>query len=457
MSGLCAWPYTVDDAYIVAGYARRLATGLGYTRGSDVPSDGVTGPLWLVPGAAGAALGGDPVVAAKLAGLACVAVGAAVLLSRLAARSGGAVVAPLALVLLASQPTTATWGVAGLETGAALLGVVGAILAVTARPGPRWTAAAMAVAVLPWLRPELVVVAGVVVLCAHVRGRRHAWRVSVALCASLALLALFRGVMFGALLPLAFHAKLGTVADGAGYSTRALLVLTGVVGLWLCVMACVRGRSDDRWVAAVAMVHVCAVTFAGGDWMPGFRLYAPVVPCLVWLMAVGAWHALRMRAGGLLVGLTLTAALLTAGVDWATRIPDIHASAASREGVGAALADELRRRATRVALVDVGYLGYASGLELIDLGGITDAEVARMRGGHLDKHVTSEWLQRRAPDAIVLHASVAPEIDAQGRLLTLAGYPVERRVAESPWVRARFRAVRVFHYAPHYFYVLLLP
>jgi hypothetical protein len=47
--GLCAWPYTVDDAFIVARYARRLADGRGYTFNLGPPSDGVTGPLWLLP------------------------------------------------------------------------------------------------------------------------------------------------------------------------------------------------------------------------------------------------------------------------------------------------------------------------------------------------------------------------------------------------------------------------
>ena len=46
--GALAWPYTVDDAFIVARYAHNLAAGLGYAMNAHQPSDGVTGPLWLL-------------------------------------------------------------------------------------------------------------------------------------------------------------------------------------------------------------------------------------------------------------------------------------------------------------------------------------------------------------------------------------------------------------------------
>ena len=115
----------------------------------------------------------------------------------------------------------------------------------------------------------------------------------------------------------------------------------------------------------------------------------------------------------------------------------------------------MRARSRRVALVDIGFFGYESGCEVVDLAGITDPEVAAMPGGHLDKHVSSAWLEKRAPDTVLLHSSSQPLAANEGQLLSLRGYPVELRVARSPWVRRNFRVVASYAYAPGYTYVLL--
>src|SRR4051795_5751483 len=65
-----AWPFTVDDAFIAAHYARRLAGGLGYTFRPGPATDGVTGPLWLAPLVACARLGLDAATSAKCLGAA---------------------------------------------------------------------------------------------------------------------------------------------------------------------------------------------------------------------------------------------------------------------------------------------------------------------------------------------------------------------------------------------------
>ena len=85
-------------------------------------------------------------------------------------------------------------------------------------------------------------------------------------------------------------------------------------------------------------------------------------------------------------------------------------------------------------MVDVGYLAYQSGVEVIDLGGVTDPQIAQLPGGHLDKAIPVELLQGRDPQALLLHSAHRPR-HPEGRLRSLSGYPVERRVARLPWVR----------------------
>src|SRR6185312_13278828 len=104
----------------------------------------------------------------------------------------------------------------------------------------------------------------------------------------------------------------------------------------------------------------------------------------------------------------------------------------------------------RVALVDIGYLGYTSGVETTDLAGLTDPGVAPLPGGHLAKHISSAWLESQAPDTLLLHSSVPPSAANDGRLMELSGYPVEMRVARFAWVQREFRVARIFAYGPGY-------
>src|SRR5687768_15820948 len=99
--GALAWPYTVDDAFITARYARNWLAGAGYAMNPGQPSDGVTGPLWLLPHLVAIRLGLDPIASAKLTGLACTAAAVFLGLRRLRARAGGSAAASAALVLVA--------------------------------------------------------------------------------------------------------------------------------------------------------------------------------------------------------------------------------------------------------------------------------------------------------------------------------------------------------------------
>ena len=68
-------------------------------------------------------------------------------------------------------------------------------------------------------------------------------------------------------------------------------------------------------------------------------------------------------------------------------------------------------------------------VEVVDLGGLTDPVIARAPGGHLDKRVPLGHLVAREPRTLLLHSARRPETDGEGRLVALAGYPVEQRVA----------------------------
>lgn len=482
--GLAAWPYTVDDAFVLARYAARMAAGDGWTMNDGPPTDGVTGPLGLVPGVVAALLGRDPVFASKLTGLLCAALAAALVARRAAPFTPIGALLPL---LLAS-PLLAVWSVAGLETGVAVLAAsIGAVAAlgsvapdsregrkggneeeeegrgagpatdpatdpdadlVSASEGARGRAVALGVSVgcLAWLRPELAPFC--LVLLLSLRGhRRWAWGLALAGVASVVV---FRLSLFGHVLPLAAAAKPADLGNGFGYVARALVVVFGLGGAAPVVLA---AREDParRPLALALGAHLVSVALAGGDWMPGFRLFAPVLPAYA-LVASGAvarrlpgWRGWALLAGATAIPLASHAFVLPLARD----------AGEAREEAGAELADWLAAHGTRVALVDIGYLGWRSGLEVVDLGGITDPEVARAPGGHVAKALDVGWLAARDPDLFVLSSRIAPRVSEDGQLVSFFGHPVEHRVARTAWFRARYRVARVVRYSPSTTYVVL--
>lgn len=450
--GLFAWAYTVDDAFITARYARNLTDGLGYAMNPGHPSDGVTGPLWLLPQLLACAAGVDPIATAKLVGLACASAAAYLAVAGLRARARGGAAAAAACALFVFSPSLPTWGVAGLETGLATLLVTIAAGCALARPRARVIGLGACVFALAWLRPELALLCLGLLASVALRARTRALPAfALALAGALSVSA-FRWYSFGDPLPLSYRAKAGTLGDGLHYTLVATVLATGIAGAALCLTGALRGGRAERVLACALLLHLAAVVLAGGDWMPGYRLLVPALPLYVQLAALAAARGLRRRPAWAAAGVALACAL--PALDLFTRLPELRASADGRPEQ-AQLAHLLAARTQRVALLDVGFLGYASRVEVIDLGGLTDPVIARAPGGHLQKRIPPDYLRRRDPDAIVLHSRVAPRVGARGELQAFTGYPVEQRLFASALVRERFRVLWVTRFAPQYYYVLL--
>lgn len=436
--GLAAWPYTVDDAFITARYASRIASGAGYTFQDGSATDGVTGPAWTLPGIVAQHLGVEPWMAQKALGLALACIAVAWLATQLGRGAGARMRLGVFAVLVVPQATLSIWAVGGLETGLATWAMVACAIGAWRRDA--WLG--VGALVIAWTRPELLVAAAVMVVW---RGRRRDW--ALAALGVIGVVA-FRGALFGHVLPLSFWAKGGTIADGLRYVVSGVVVITGLGGVALLAFA----RSERRarvWIVAVT-AHVVVVALLGGDWMPGYRLLAPMVPIFAALGALGA-QRIGLRRRGLAIGMVAMAGMLPT-VDFVAQIGPARASADNREAAQP-LAHALRDR--DVALVDVGFLRYDARGGTLDLAGLTDPFVARLPGGHVDKEIPLAYLAERSPGTLLFHARAEPEVDDEGRLVRLAGHPVERRLAASELVRAQYRVTEVIRYAETYWYVRL--
>lgn len=486
--------YVVDDAFVVFRVAERVARGDGWSFQGSAPTDGVTSPLWGALLALLAPVGALPEVA-RVAGSLFALSGGALTLAGLRG-----VARWLAALFLGVQLPALVWAGAGLETGLTLLVVAlctrgllaprrregaGRPLPLAQERGQRGWASArhaltcVAFASVPWLRPELVplaAMAGWEGLRARPRGRGGrglAVLPLVALALGTGLVIVWRVVAFGHPAPLAALAKPSDPLNGVLYVGQGLLA-SGALSV-LVILAFVRaaqGRARDlrddpagetsapdpagearaphpdrAALLRVLAVGLSSVALAGGDWMPASRLLVPMLPLLAACVGLALAALPRLR------WLATSAVLLLPLATGAAALPELLRQPEARER-GAAQVLAALQGAERVALVDIGYLAYAGDFDVVDLGGITDLEIARLPGGHLSKRIPESLLRMRGVDAIVLHSSTPPRVE-DGRIASFAAYPVELHVARMPFVRDEFRVNATVTYAPDYHYVVL--
>lgn len=453
--GAAAWPFTIDDAFIVARYATRIAQGLGYSYEHGAPSDGVTGPLWLLPLVLAAGVGAAPVTVAKWLSLVAGTIAVILVMARTNRVAGGPRSSWIVPLVACSSIALVAWSVAGLETGVATLCATGLALEATARPKGRGVAAGLCLAALAWLRPELLPFGAALGVALAFRDRRSAVVLAGLGLFGVVSVAAFRFSLFDHFLPMTASAKPPLLGPGLDYVWRALLLPRSLVLVVLLGLAVVRGGTSSRVLVLALVVHACAVVLVGGDWMPGRRLFAPVVPTLALAVALGLRSTMARRPA---LVLALCGALaITGGLELVPELRALRAAGALQTRQIPALSALVCGARGPVALIDLGALSYACPKQtFIDLGGLTEPTIAYARGPHLDKQVDEAWLRARAPGMVVLHSREQPRVDAQHNLRWFAGYPVERRVLGFAFMRD-YQVQHIFAYAPAYYYVLLVP
>ena len=391
------WGFTVDDALISVRYARHVATGLGWRFDARGPStDGVTPlpwPLLLAPLARADALA--VLMWAKVLGFAVwgttgVALGVAV--GRVRGAPAWARVAVLAALGL-SVPVAA-YAVCGMETPLAT-----AIATWAALLGRRPRAAALLAGLAATLRPEMAPWACVLAVAFSIASRERAAPViangTIALGPFVAC-AVIRAIVWGRPSPLAVLAKPSDVAHGLAYAGAACVV-TLVPVLVLAPLA-LRREPLAVAISLAAVAHVCAIVVVGGDWMPYARLMVPIVPSLAYAAAIASAHAHpAATATRSAVAITLGVVLIATGGTAGRRVGADRAALVAN-------ARPLLEDVTRVAALDIGWVGAATEADIIDLAGLTDPEIAVLPGGHTSKRVDAMFLLARGPDALLFYA-----------------------------------------------------
>jgi arabinofuranosyltransferase len=417
--------FVTDDAWITARYADNLAEGLdfGWNPGGQ-RVEGFSNPALVVVGALADVVGIAPVTAARIVGVGC-GIALLVLLHRRAPAVVGTTAARVALVVTALYPPLALWAVGGLETLPAALVMTAAVLFLCGPAPTRRDAlhAGAALAVLPWLRPEGVVVAVAVAVLAQApgllrRGDRREALVRLALAAGLPIasqlvLAGVRFAVYGHVLPNSFFYK---TRAGTGLEVLNRFVEQGGPVLLVAAFGLVVARGRLRLLAVPPLVYGLG-SIGTLDSVNHFsRFFLPTWPLCALLAGVAvSWVAHHLGRVGVRAAwagaLALGAALLflmpgnaRAVREWGTRYASCREQA--RLSAAAWLRDSTPARA-RFSISDSGLVPALSGdRAAIDQLGLNEPTLQRT--GPLTPAQRAARVLARRPDAILL-ASRSPE------------------------------------------------
>ncbi len=418
------WSYFTDDSYIYARMALNLAQ-----RGQLVFNPGewvnaATSPLWALVGAAGAWAGLEPLMVYKLLGWTAGAL-AVLLFTRAAGRwLPSRSWRILASLLFAVEPWFVRWSGSGLETSLGAL-VLAAVLDLAGRPSreiPRaWLGLVLGLGAL--VRPELLLLGALlgarIVFEPGGRGRIRfviAWTLPVLLWSGIAY------HFYGAVIPATLQAKstpIGLRPQRFLHNLRTLLGLIlvavplSLVGGPVFLRRFLR-RENRTWLEPVLLLWLLLLPAAYliKDVTLVSRYLEILLPALLYLSLKGLvplrWQTLARG----LAGIEIVAALWLS-VFWIA--PSMRAYSSSAQVTLGRIGDWLREntpKGDRVAIYDIGLVGYRSQRTVLDLGGLVHPGINQLRDKVDDEVIlrqglflrfgTPQWLvdRRDAPRSL---------------------------------------------------------
>jgi arabinofuranosyltransferase len=426
----------IDDAFISFRYARNLVEGHGLVFNPGERVEGYTNLLWVLILAAGARLGGDPVVWSQVVGLA-VGLGTLLVVFRAAARETSPLVALVAPAFLATNRTFCAWSTGGLETSLFTFLIVLGVSRIGLGTPTALGVAGIALGLAALTRPEGVLVAAGVGLALvwdawsaprPATGPRALlpWRSLLTLLGPVALLVgghlAFRLAYYGRWAPNTAAVKIPGIYLASGLLHVALFLRDNLLGpeavaLALAVWASWSPRRRrDRALAVtrcgllVSVVYLVYIALIGGDVFE-YRFFHPVLGLLAVPVAAGIAHGARaLRGTGsrtlpLAAAATLATLVVVHGlvVSYAGfQVVDRPVALGPQHGSVSIVSVEFEHAFAQpfarlgqwlgthaapgetVALRAIGAAGYYSGLRVVDVHGLIEPDLSRLPVLHRD-------------------------------------------------------------------------
>ncbi|HEX4386790.1 MAG TPA: hypothetical protein VH083_27735 [Myxococcales bacterium] len=362
-----------DDAYITFRAAVNLAHGNGPVFNVGERVESATSPLWVLL-LAGSELARIGPVAASMPLALIFSAGAAAIAAVCALELGGTLAAVLTALVLALLPAWSGWICTGMEVALAGFFISAAALAaIRGKP----TAAGLLLAAAAMSRPEAVAIFPALLLALP----RPRWPRFLACALSpLLLLLLARRAYFGEWVPNTYVAKrqgLGLTAVARGLKYTGLFALANVALVAATAHAAVR-KTALRTLALACIGFAAAVAWDGGDHFPLARLLSPILPlgCAV----LGAELAILPRrwiAIPAAVALTFAVPKACHVLDLADGLYELGSQALFTRKARELLPGLRELPQGRIATITIGFIGFETGRNILDLVGLADAHIAR--------------------------------------------------------------------------------
>lgn len=433
----------IDDVFITLRYGRNVLAGNGPVFNPGEAVEGYSNPTWLLLVTIVAAVTGltGHLALFYLAKLLCVVFGALtlVVMYRLAKLRGNqtAVIALLVFIVAAS-PFLNVYNISGMETSLVtfLLALSFLLYHQWHESGKRRYAVGFAVTlgILSISRPEAImypvaIYAGILFL----RARRNDERLpftylTLALVAAIiAAFLAFRVSYYGELLPNTLFAKsdpsLSALKDGGRYVALFAAMALGSYALLALLKRSPLLVREHLPFYLVIVAQLAFATYAGGDWMPAFRLALPVLPILLFLVFD------QVDIGGLLNQKLLTTVVILAvaiGCSWVLQRNYVKSYKPLTSGWHlefqpynqdyydvARRLGELASPNQTVLLGEAGVIPYLNDrLRFTDLYGLTDKHIAHDVAGKHFARIDNDYLLSHNFDyvvAVMLRNKRAPQ------------------------------------------------
>jgi hypothetical protein len=342
----------------------------------------------------------------------------------------------------------------GMETPWVVLCVAMTLWSIVREKWP--AAAAVALFLLPWTRPDAILIGGLLIAFAAIRGRKVSWALAAALTAGVCAEALFNQLYFGTILnqsiiakQVAFHpehsisAFLDNLVEVLGalavpISTKFLfpfrflfLSIEGLAIGWL-----IWKTRDDRsrlqlllLIVAIILAPVAAYA-AGGILYPWYLWTGQFLIALLLLAAVMEFR----RPAMFLAVVALCAGAL---IEWALSFNTGFHESRYRAGVGRYIRS-ISNPSDSIMLEPIGYIPYFAERYTHDAIGLASPRVTEYR-----ERFGEQWWIRYLMD---FHPTFYIERDHLRAGKTLDNHQLSQQ--DWDWFKSRYELIRTFHYRP---------
>jgi hypothetical protein len=448
-------PYKLDDAYISYRYAENLSQGFGFSYNQGGPQvEGFSSPLWV-----GLLTVFSLIFSAQSLPFFSSLIGAVsfalIILATLPAwrnnqylHNSDIFFSMIPVALMALNPGFQFYSLTGMEQLFFVMlmvvycqalsgnikfhwGIIAGILAAFTRPEAPWF---LVTGFIFWffLYPAI---------------EKKKW-IYLGFFMGISILIVFaaRLIIFDSLLPNTYYAKTPFIKNGFVYVLEYLGQAWFALIFFLGLMGAYFGKPTHRACFFSAVSWLAVAIYVGGDWMPAARFLLPSL-ALFAMSSMGIAFLQTRLTKRKLANATKTIMTLLVIVTLFLQVQKIifYQQGISRALKGVNQRDKflsdwvMLSSAKSIATVDIGYLGFSTKKEIIDLAGLTNTQIGRAPGHHLEKEFDPNYVFfEKQPDIIIIRVDSTPVFDHHELISFKVNCPIDGLLVRHPSFKTNY-------------------